>query len=431
MNARKSMSLIGAAIVIGVGVSADTAFAGIDKGGNPKADQRESGRVSHGQVTQFGSVYVNGVRYNTDSAVFLINGSFGAESDLSVGQVVTVYGAYDDTTGEGIADVVVTENAVEGPISMLDTSSGQMSVLGQTVHFNSDTAWSLLDSDNRFEDLGAGDVIAISGYRNADGDIVATFVSDRLSDGDFDVTGAIGNVDPASTTFWIDGLSVDYGSANLFGLVGGMPTIGQRVDVTGAILTASGQLVATSVAADYDNIVAGPGTDAEVEGFVTLQSAWNAFEIDGTSVRIDSYTNFVDGWIFGIAVDTKLEVEGSFDIDGVLVADTIRFQQASDIETSGWVQSIGDGTFMIGGRRVIVSPATAWEDESIDDDRRFGLSAMRTGDYVTVKGYGSGTAITAMRVERDDANWGDGSDDDDDDDWSDWDDDWDEYEEDD
>ena len=416
MNARKSMSLIGAAIVIGVGVSAPTAFAGIDKGGSPRTDNNNRGteKLSRGQVTAFGSVYVNGVRYDTDSAIFLINGSLGAESDLTVGQVVTVYGEYDDATGEGIADVVVAENAVEGPISMLDPSSGQMNVLGQIVHFNADTAWSLNSGGDGIEDLGAGDVIAVSGYRNADDEIVATLVSDRLSDGDFDVTGSIGSVDPASTTFWIDGLSVDYGSANLFGLAGGMPATGQRVDVTGAILNASGQLVATSVAADFDDIDVGPGTAAEIEGLVTTVYAWNLFDIDGTSVRIDYGARIVDGWIFGIAEDSRLEVEGTFDTNGVLVADTVRFERSSDTEASGLVQSIGDGSFVIGGQRVTVSPETAWNDDSDDDDRRFGLGAMRTGDYVTVKGYVSGAGITATRVERDD--WGDDDDDRDEDD---------------
>ena len=410
MNARKSMSLIGAAIVIGVGVSAQTAFAGLDRGGKTDDDDSENKKVSHGQVTGFGSVYVNGVRYNTDSAIFLINGSLGAESDLSVGQIVTVYGEYDDLTGEGIADVVVTENAVEGPVSMLNPSIGQMSVLGQTVHLNTDTAWSLGEGDDGFEDLGAGDVVAISGYRNADGEIVATLVSDRLSDGDFDVTGAIGNVEPASTTFWIDGLSVDYGSANLFGLAGGMPAIGQRVDVTGAILNASGQLVATSVSADSDDIDVGPGTAAEIEGLVTTMSAWNEFDLGGTTVRLDGSTRFIDGWIFGMRENAKLEVEGSIDVDGVLVADTIRFERSSNIETSGYVESIGNGSFVMGGQRVIVLPGTAWEDDSDDDDRRFGLDAMRTGDFITVKGYGSGADLTATRVERDD-DWDDDDDD--------------------
>lgn len=431
MNARKSMSLIGAAIVIGVGISPESAFAEIDRGGNPKTDNNANRKVSRGQLTAFGSVYVNGVRYSTDSAVFLINGSLGTESQLSVGQVITVYGEYDEATGEGVADVVITENPVEGPISMFNTSAGQMQVLGQTVHFNSDTAWSLTDGDDRFEDLGAGDVIAVSGYRNADGDIVATFVSDRLSDGDFDVTGSIGFVDPASTTFWIDGLSVDYGSANLFGLVGGMPTIGQRVDVTGATLNASGQLIASQVAADIDGMDLGAGTSAELEGLVTGMNAWNEFEIDGTTVRIDFSTQFIDGWIFGMSEDARLEVEGDVDVNGVLIADTVRFGRASNVETSGFVESIGNGTFVVGGRHFTVSAATAWEDDCDDGDRRFGLNALRTGDYVTVRGYGFGYGVTATRVDRSDydgAEWYDDWDDD-----GDWDDDWsfDDYEEDD
>lgn len=401
MNARKSMSLIGAAIVMGVGVTGPYALAGIDRGGKP--DNGSPDTVSRGTVTGFGSVYVNGVRYRTDAATFLINGRLATEADLSVGQVVTVYGDLDEATGEWIALAVISENAVEGPIAGLNLSTGQMSVLGQTVHLNSDTAWSLANSGNGLEDLGAGDVVAISGYRNADGDIVATLVSDRLSDGDFDVTGAIGSVDPAATTFWIDGLSVDYGSANLFGLAGGMPAIGQRVDVTGATLTTTGQLLATSVAADADTVSAAAGTAAEVEGLVTSRSAWNEFDIDGTAVRFAGTTRFIDGSIFGLTENVKLEVEGRFDVEGVLIADSIRFEPASNLRAAGFVEIVGSDSFVIGGQRVFVTPETAWDDNSAEDDRFFRLSAIRSGDYLTVQGYRSVGGVRALRVEREES----------------------------
>ncbi len=66
---------------------------------------------------------------------------------------------------------------------------------------------------------------------------------------------------------------------------------------------------------------------------------------------------------------------------------------------------IAADSFVIGGQQVFVTPETAYEDDSDDDDRRFHLSAMRTGDYVSVQGYRSGTDITATRVERDDFDW--------------------------
>ena len=77
---------------------------------------------------------------------------------------------------------------------------------------------------------------------------------------------------------------------------------------------------------------------------------------------------------------------------------------------------------MVDGRQVFVTPDTAYEDNSDDDDRRFHLNAMRTGDYVTVQGYRSGTDLTATRVERDDDDWSSYQYSSDDDGWDEYDD---------
>ena len=60
--------------------------------------------IAQGPISTFGSVVVNGVRYDTSSASFTINGETGSESDLEVGQVVTVSGTIDDNGVDGSAD---------------------------------------------------------------------------------------------------------------------------------------------------------------------------------------------------------------------------------------------------------------------------------------------------------------------------------------
>ena len=82
MNAKKLLVLTGVAIVIAASGSSQLANAGIDAGGRPGS--------STGSVNRIGSIYVNGVRFNTDNAVFIIVGRLGDESELDVGQVVSV-----------------------------------------------------------------------------------------------------------------------------------------------------------------------------------------------------------------------------------------------------------------------------------------------------------------------------------------------------
>ena len=87
--------------------------AGIDRGGAPIA----ATVGSSGTITGFGSIFVNGVEYDTASANIRIDGAAGTEADLRVGQVVTVTGTLDSgSTTRGKAQTVSFNAAVEGPV---------------------------------------------------------------------------------------------------------------------------------------------------------------------------------------------------------------------------------------------------------------------------------------------------------------------------
>ncbi len=49
--------------------------------------------ISQGSITAFGSVWVNGVEFDTSNASILRNGSSVTQSDLAIGMVVTVDGS--------------------------------------------------------------------------------------------------------------------------------------------------------------------------------------------------------------------------------------------------------------------------------------------------------------------------------------------------
>ena len=48
--------------------------------------------ASEGPIAGFGSVIMNGVRWNTDDADFEIDGQSGSQDDLSIGMIVRVEG---------------------------------------------------------------------------------------------------------------------------------------------------------------------------------------------------------------------------------------------------------------------------------------------------------------------------------------------------
>ena len=71
------------ALVAGLGLGA----CGGGGGGSTAAGGKN---VTVGVVTGFGSVYVNGCEYETDSASISVDGQSATEDDLSVGDVVEV-----------------------------------------------------------------------------------------------------------------------------------------------------------------------------------------------------------------------------------------------------------------------------------------------------------------------------------------------------
>src|SRR5512138_1152335 len=88
--------------------------------------------ISSGAITGFGSVFVNGVRFDTSSASFTINGKAGTQGDLRVGHVVTVH-AHRDDSGHSTADRIDFDDAVQGPVDSVDAAAGTLVVMGQTV----------------------------------------------------------------------------------------------------------------------------------------------------------------------------------------------------------------------------------------------------------------------------------------------------------
>ena len=139
-----------------------------------------TGKIASGTITGFGSIFVNGIEYNTDSASILIDDSSGAESDLRVGMVVTVTGTVTDSAGDAAS--VVYDNQVEGPVSGLaDLTAGattrSFTVMGTDVVI--DATGTIFDDSSpgfAFDNIVNGDVVEVSGFVNGLGVLQATYI---------------------------------------------------------------------------------------------------------------------------------------------------------------------------------------------------------------------------------------------------------------
>ena len=74
-----------------------------------------------GVITGFGSVFINGVEYETDSAEVSTDDNAGAsETDLHVGMVITLNGEVNEDGITGNASSIHYDEQLKGPLDSID-----------------------------------------------------------------------------------------------------------------------------------------------------------------------------------------------------------------------------------------------------------------------------------------------------------------------
>jgi len=329
-----------------------------------------SGIISVGAITALGSVVVNGAEFDTSNAEIIVEGEIIGIGDdivldnLDIGMVVTVEGTGNEDDENLVADRVIYNDNVEGPVqSITDVSETRKDivVLGQTVVLNTVTVF----KETTFEDIAENDVVEVSGLSDYTGDIWATFLEKTEVDR-FEVTGFVESLDdPVQETFKINALTVDYSSADTSGLPGGVPANGLLVEVEG---TLNGLVMEADAIELGDELEEEDADEIEVTGFVTDVASAFEFTVGNQVVRTDADTEFVDGTADDIVLGQKLEAEGTLE-DGILFAEEIEFWEPDQIEVEGLVtdDTLAPAEFTVGDQVVQTDAGTVYEGGEPED----------------------------------------------------------------
>jgi hypothetical protein len=328
-----------------------------------------------GTVTEVGSVVVGGIRFDTSAATIVVNDQPGSEVDLRVGHVVIIDGTLDASGTLGTAETVRVDNNLVGPIDRIGPATNSLVVLGQLVIVDDMTQF----GDTPFSALRVGNIVALSGFEDTQGVLRATRVDkmqDVFSPGlELEVNGTITSLDEAMQTFTLESilnrLQVDFSAAQR--LPADTPLRdGQTVEVKSSRNVENGTLVADRVEVKDVGLRGEPGTKGVLEGIITRIIAADTFEVKlevGVQiVRHTQTTTFEGGTVSDIAADQRVEVEGVFDADRILVAQEIDFAVNGTVEIEGIVTTIlSTDTFDVNGQVVRLTPDTAYTRGSIDD----------------------------------------------------------------
>ena len=360
--------------------------AGIGSGGTGG-----SKAVSTGAIGGFGSIIVNGVKFDDTAAMVTIDGVPNRPvSDLRLGMVVEIRGEIG-TNGAGRADSVNAAVAAQGPVTSVDGAAGVVQLLGQRVLADGRTVFDGLASLGA---LAPGDVIAVSGLRDAaTGTLVATRIERRppltVSPTTIQVQGTIAAL--TSTTFRLDGLTVGYSGAQLLGAPMGGLANGLGVTVSGPEPPAGNTLAATSVQVLTTSV--SQGATVEYSGFVSSFISPSNFRVGSIAVNAMNAT-FVGGTLASLANGARVEVEGSAGADGIVVASQVEFFASTAPASADVEGTISDfiaiSNFVVRGQRVDASGAAFTAGAAAD---------VANGRLVHVEGTIQGSVLVATSVE--------------------------------
>jgi hypothetical protein len=406
----RNRALLSIALLVAFGLAAC--------GGGGSADGGIGGTgKAVGAITAFGSIFVNGVEFETGTAAVNIDDSPGSESDLKLGMIVKVEGEFNDDGTSGTASIVSFEDVVEGPVtSAVNTTTKSFGVMGQVVFYTAGTV---------FEISGGGaltpadlntltPVVEVSGLVDSAGQITATRVERKAADftpgAVLEVKGVVANLDTTAGTFDIGALAISYSAvATSFddGTIGDLAE-GVLVEVKGDDDPADG-LEADRIEFEFEDF-GNDGDLLEFEGFVTDRIPLvGDFEVNGLPVVTDGSTQWRGGYtqLSDVALDDRVEVDGTLqDQSGtlVLLAREVELEIEDDIRIEAPVDAVDASANIMSilGLGVAYSDTTSITEFEDKDGVNTAVDDLAADDWVRIEGIlDSSDNVFATRVEQD------------------------------
>jgi len=378
-------------------------------GGTDTAGIGGSGYISSGSVTGFGSVFVNGVEFKTNSAIFDVEDNIDAtQADLRVGMVVQVEGTINSDGVTGTATGIQYSDDIEGPISNdpalnenADGTEKTLTILGKTVIISkTETVYEGVT----YADIAQGNVIEVSGFEDQNGILHASYA--ELKSITFDtssiveIKGVIGDL--SGTTFTVQGITVDASDANISDLPTGFQD-GVLVEVKG---TYDGTTITATEVDAESNELSDTAGEVELEGLITRFVSTSDFDINGFKINASGATFNPGPLETQIKLGDKVEVEGPM-LNGVIIAMKVEVRGGSaEASAKVGIKNIANNSFtmVLAGQSITVqlTPATRVEDDAgTADDYISLINALQPDSFVDVRGFeGGSSTITATQVKR-------------------------------
>ena len=372
---------------------------GVDSGGT-------GGAVAVGPISGFGSIIVNGVRFDVSGPTLQIQDDAGnarTQVDLKLGTMTEVDGS-SLAVNAGVTTATATSirivSDLVGPVGTVDTAAGTLSVVGQTVVVTPATVFDASVAGNLggLSGIAPGAVVEVNGRYDAQARrYTATRIGLPIDAASYKLRGPVGALDTNALTLTVGGQTISYAQLGAASVANLAPDSIVRARLQ--IALQGGVWVAVALQA---GALALPDRQvAQVEGRVSALTSTRRFSVEG--IPVDASGASYTGSEAGVVLGARVEVEGASS-GGVLVAQVVKVEgdeneANTSFELNGPIDTIAPPpatTFTLRG--VELSGLTVNYAAAVFDSG--GAAGLAVGQRVKVEGVLSsdGVRIDARKI---------------------------------
>jgi len=360
---------------------------------NDSSVEQQSSSISMGVISGFGSVFLNGVEYDTITEVVV---TFAGQSipfeDLDVGDVIVLSKSTSGSESTELTEIEVVTLAI-GPIQSFTTTSASETVYRVLEQNIIATPLTFIDAD-----LVVNDVVAVSGLRNRDGDIVASKIYRLPDDTDTNrVRGVISDLDLANAKFNLGDFTVH--------LADDISTDDLADDVMVEVEINSGSTVVAITIVDTADLFQ-ENTQLEFKAQIKAESDEELTLVTGLIPEIiaplsDDIT-VTDGSQSDLVAGKWILVSGSFDENEQLILSGIKLLDGNLESIAGVITAldISKGTVAIAGVEYNINNFTLKQDASDSAKHFFGLEDLQVGDSIELISANNGSERILQKLTR-------------------------------
>lgn len=345
-----------------------------------------TGIYAQGSISGFGSVILNGVKFDDTAAQVWLDGVRRTSADLRLGMVAAIQGERGVDLTLGTASHIDVWSIAQGLVtqgSVTPGALGQFTVSGMTVQTDSNTVF---DGVSAPAQLTPGQRVAVWGLQTgADGRTWnatrVAVVPDTQVIPDPPVVSS-GLVSVTNSQFFLNGW-------RLTGALASTLSGGQLARVQGDLsLSASTDLELTGVKSLEPLASVQPQGEIEIEGFVTTPLLNGRFMLGAIAVDVSSTTTYRPT-TSALTVGARVEVYGSWQ-SGVLKAREVEFedeQTLHEVEITARIEAFTSlADFVVRGQRCNATNATISHGTAADvlQDVKVKVKGTKSGDVLIV-----------------------------------------------